>query len=124
MIYDEEDELYDFVNNFTNKQTDITLKIILSNGETLTTYNGGIYSNILKGIDVGTSLVTLRSDRRSLSGDLSSVKYLITQLTSFNIKSISFKNITVDFKNFETKSQLFYDFYRVADESGRNNWLP
>ena len=124
MVFDKEDELYDFVNNFTETQKNITLKINLSNGEILTTYEGAIYSNILKGIDVGTSLVSLRSDRQSLSGNLSSIKYLVTQLTSFNIKSISFKNFTVEFNNYETKGQLFYDFYRLADESGRSNWLP
>lgn len=104
----------------------MSLKIELANGETITSSRMAIYKSWLGvGFRLSTSLVSMRSDKRSLQGDISSIQYLVGQFSTSNIKSITFKGrYTVDFSSIDTKSQLCYDFYRLADEAGKSNILP
>ena len=104
----------------------MSLKLELANGETITSSEMAIYKSWLGiGFRLSTSLVSMRSDKRSLRGDISSIQYLVGQFSTNNIKSVTFKGrYTVDFSSIDTKSQLCYDFYRLADEAGKSNILP
>jgi hypothetical protein len=104
----------------------MSLKLELANGETITSSQMAIYKSWLGvGFRLSTSLVSMRSDKRSLRGDISSIQYLVGQFSTSNIKSVTFKGrYTVDFSSINTKSQLCYDFYRLADEAGKSNILP
>lgn len=98
----------------------------MENGETITSNEMAIYKSWLGlGIRLSTSLVSMRSNNRSLRGDISSIQYLVGQFSTSNIKSITFKGrYTVDFSSIDTKSQMCYNFFRLADESGKSNILP
>lgn len=104
----------------------MSLKLVMSNGEIITSSGMAMYKSWLGiGFRLSTSLVSMRSDKRSLRGDISSIQYLVGQFSTSNIKSVTFKNrYTVDFSSIDTKSQLCYDFYRLADEAGKSNILP
>ncbi|MBR4897819.1 MAG: hypothetical protein IKZ48_03420 [Prevotella sp.] len=104
----------------------MSLKIELANGETIQTNEMAIFKSWLGiGFRLSTSLVSMRSDKRSLRGDISSIQYLVGQFSTTNIKSVTFKGRhTVSFSGIDTKSQLCYDFFRLADESGKSNILP
>lgn len=104
----------------------MSLKFVMANGEIITSNEMAIYKSWLGiGFRLSTSLVSMRSDKRSLRGDISSIQYLIGQFSTSNIKSITFKGrYTVDFSSIDTKSQLCYDFYRLADEAGKSRMLP
>lgn len=104
----------------------MSLKLVMSNGEIITSSGMVMYKSWLGiGFRLSTSLVSMRSDKRSLRGDISSIQYLVGQFSTSNIKSVTFKNrYTVDFSSIDTKSQLCYDFYRLADEAGKSNILP
>lgn len=104
----------------------MSLKFELANGETITSSQMAIYKSWLGvGFRLSTSLVSMRSDKRSLRGDISSIQYLVGQFSTNNIKSVTFKGrYTVDFSSIDTKSRLCYDFYRLADEAGKSNILP
>lgn len=104
----------------------MTLKLVLSNGETITNNSMKILKNFFgMGIRLSFSLVSMRSDKRTLNGDISSIRYLVGLLSSVNIKSLTFKErYTVDLSSVETSSQLCYDFYRMSDESGNSRFLP
>ena len=104
----------------------MSLKFVMANGEVITSNEMAIYKSWLGiGFRLSTSLVSMRSDKRSLRGDISSIQYLIGQFSTSNILSVTFKGrYTVDFSNIDTKSQLCYDFYRLADEAGKSRMLP
>lgn len=104
----------------------MSMKMVLSNGEEITTSEMAIFKSWFGlGFRLSTSLVSMRSDKRSLRGDISSIQYLVGQFSTNNIKSITFKGrYTVDFSSIDTKSQLCYDFYRLADEAGKSRILP
>lgn len=104
----------------------MSMKLLLANGEEITTSDMAIFKSWFGlGFRLSTSLVSMRSDKRTLRGDISSIQYLIGQLSTSNIKSLTFKGrYTVDFSNIDTKSQLCYDFYRLADEAGKSRMLP
>lgn len=104
----------------------MSMKIELANGETIQTGEMAIFKSWLGiGFRLSTSLVSMRSDKRSLRGDISSIQYLVGLFSTSNIKSVTFKGrYTVSFSGIDTKSQLCYDFFRLADESGRSNILP
>ena len=118
-----DEKLYEYVENFKEKHENVKLQISLKNGETLTTQKCGIYPNVLNGIDVGTSLVNLRSDKKALYGDAASIKYLVNQLSYNNIKTISFEGFTIDIEMVDSRGQLLYDFYRIAKEIGNSKWI-
>lgn len=102
------------------------MKIVLANGEEITTNGMAIYKSWLGfGFRLSTSLVSMRSTNKSLCGDNSSIRYLVGQFSTNNIISVTFKGrYTVDFSGIDTKSQLCYDFYRLADEAGKSRILP
>lgn len=104
----------------------ISLKIELANGEILKS-NAMIMSKCgigSLGLGLSVSLVSIRSNKRSLSGSVLSTKYLIDQLSFNNIKTITFKEENVvNLSGIETKSQFCYDFHRLADEAGRMDIL-
>lgn len=104
----------------------MSMKLLLANGEEITTSEMAIFKSWFGlGFRLSTSLVSMRSNKRSLRGDISSIQYLVGQLSVVNIKSVTFKGrYTVDFSNIDTKSQLCYDFYRLADEAGKTKILP
>lgn len=104
----------------------MSLKLVMSNGEIITSSGMAMYKSWLGiGFRLSTSLVSMRSDKRSLRGDISSIQYLVGQFSVANIKSVTFKGrYTVDFSSIDTKSQLCYDFYRLADEAGKSRILP
>ncbi len=104
----------------------MSLEFEMENGETITSNEMAIYKSWLGlGIRLSTSLVSMRSNNRSLRGDISSIQYLVGQFSTSNIKSITFKGrYTVDFSSIDTKSQMCYNFFRLADESGKSNILP
>lgn len=104
----------------------MSLKLELANGETITSTETTIYRSWFGvGLRLSTSLVSMRSDKRSLSGNISSIKYLVGQYSLNNIKSITFKGkYTIDLSIMNTKTQLCYDFYRLADEAGMSKILP
>lgn len=122
-ILDEEHQLYDFCKNFTVKEENVEIKILLSNGETISTTKGFIVDGIL-GVDVGGSLVSYRSDKKYLSGDLSSINYLIRQLSLHKMMTISFKGFTINVSHIDMKGQLLCGFIYLAEKSGHMNWLP
>ena len=105
---------------------DMSLKLVMENGEVITSDGMSIFKSWLGiGFRLSTSLVSMRSDKRSLRGDLSSIQYLVGQFSTSNIKSLTFKGkYTIDFSSIDTKSQLCYDFYRLADEAGKSKILP
>lgn len=102
------------------------LSIQLSNGETITTNEMAIYKSWLGlGFRLSASLVGMRSDKRSLSGDASSNRVLVGLFMHNQIKTVTFKGrYTIDFSDYDTKGQLLYDFHRLADEAGRLDILP
>lgn len=104
----------------------MSMKLVLSNGEEITTSEMAIFKSWFGlGFRLSTSLVSMRSNKRSLRGDISSIQYLVGQFSVANIKSVTFKGrYTVDFSSIDTKSQLCYDFYRLADEAGKSRILP
>lgn len=104
----------------------MSMKLVLSNGEEITTSDMAIFKSLFGlGFRLSTSLVSMRSNKRSLRGDISSIRYLVGQFSTINIKSVTFKGrYTVDFSSIDTKSQLCYDFYRLADEAGNTRILP
>lgn len=104
----------------------MSLKLVMANGEVITSNEMTMYKSWLGiGFRLSTSLVSMRSDKRSLRGDISSIQYLVGQFSTSNIKSVTFKGrYTVDFSSIDTKGQLCYDFYRLADEAGKSNILP
>ncbi len=104
----------------------MSMKLVLANGEEITTSEMAIFKSWFGlGFRLSTSLVSMRSNKRSLRGDISSIQYLIGQFSTSNIVSVTFKNrYTVDFSSVDTKSQLCYDFYRMADEAGKSRILP
>lgn len=115
------------LNNLSEDGLDnMSLKIELSNGEIVSSNGMAIYKSWLGiGFRLSTSLVSMRSDIRSLSGDISSIKYLVGQFSFNNIKSITFKGrYIIDLSSIDTKSQLCYDFYRLAEEAGKSRILP
>lgn len=102
------------------------IKLLLANGEEITTNEMAIFKSWFGlGFRLSTSLASMRSNKRSLRGDFSSIQYLVGQFSLSNIKSVTFKGrYTVDFSRIDTKTQLCYDFYRLADEAGKSKILP
>ena len=102
------------------------LKIQFVNGEIITTSEMAIYKSWLGlGIRLSSSLVDMRSNKKSLSGDASSNRYLVGQFMHNKIKSITFKGrYTIDLSEIDPKGHLLYDFHRLADEAGRTDILP
>lgn len=125
--YISEDDYDGLRENLSEEGLDnMLLKIQLSNGEIITSNEMTIFKSWLGiGIRLSASLVGMRSDKRSLSGDASSNRYLVGQFMHSNIKSVTFKGrYTIDFSKVDTKGQLLYDFHRLADEAGRTDILP
>lgn len=115
------------INNLSDGGLDnMSIKLVLGNGEEITTNEMSIFKSLFGfGFRLSTSLASMRSNKRSLRGDISSVQYLIGQFSLSNIKTVTFKGrYTVDFSQIDTKSQLCYDFYRLADEAGKSRLLP
>lgn len=125
--YVTEEDFDGIINNLSDEGLmNMSLQIVLANGEVLTSSNMAIYKSWLGiGFRLSASLANMRSDRRSLSGDFSSIKYLVGQFSTCNIKTVTFKGrYTVDFSQIDTKSQLCYDFFRMAEEAGKKSILP
>lgn len=115
------------INNLSEEGLkNMSMKLVLANGEEITTSEMAIFKSWFGlGFRLSTSLVSMRSNKRSLRGDLTSIQYLVGQFSLSNIKSVTFKGrYTVDFSKIDTKSQLCYDFYRLADEAGKSRILP
>lgn len=100
------------------------VKILLSNGETLT-LKAMLNFTAIFCFTLSTNLIHFRSDKRSLNGDLSSIKYLVGQLSYYNIKTLIIDDQhVIDFSGIDTKSQFCYDFCKVAEGCGQSNILP
>ena len=125
--YVTEDDFDGIIKNLSDDGLEnMSLKLVFANGEVITSSKMSIYKSWLGiGFRLSASLVNMRSDKRSLSGDFSSIRYLVGQFSISNIKSVTFKGrYSVDFSGIDTKTQLCYDFYRLADESGKSEILP
>ena len=123
----DENDYGGIINNLSDDGLkNMSMKLVLSNGEEITTSEMAIFKSWFGlGFRLSTSLVSMRSNKHSLRGDITSIQYLVGQFSVVNIKSVTFKGrYTVDFSNIDTKSQLCYDFYRLADEAGKSRILP
>ena len=97
----------------------------MENGEVLSSKDAIVQKLSSGWFLVSIYLVHLQSDKTSLGGNIYSVKYHIGQFSIHNIKSITIKEkYKIDLSTMDTKSQLCYDFYRIAKESGLSNILP
>ena len=87
--YVTEEDFDGIINNLSDEGLmNMSLQIVLANGEVLTSSNMAIYKSWLGiGFRLSASLANMRSDRRSLSGDFSSIKYLVGQFSTCNIKT-------------------------------------
>lgn len=130
MIMDTTTKLYSICNNLTkakgSKMDNITLQITLENDEILTSSRTKLGSTFLGlGVEVSTSLVNFKSNKKSLTGDLSSVKYCIDCLSCNKIKSISFEGCEIDLSSGSEilREKILYCFYRMAKEAERSDLL-
>ena len=102
----------------------MNMEITLSNGEIITSNSSSIGSTTL-GFTMATNLVYMRSNKKSISGTESDIRYLIERLSHNNIMSIRIKGrYTIDLSGKNTQDQLLYDFHRLCNESGRVTLLP
>lgn len=100
------------------------MEITLSNGEIITSNSTSIGKTAL-GFQIVTNLFFMRSNKKSLSGTDSDIRYLIERLSHNNIMSIRIKGrYTIDLSGKNTQDQLLYDFHRLCNESGRVSLLP
>lgn len=112
-------------NEFFKNMAFVPIKIEMENGEVLSSKDAIVQKLSSGWFLVSIYLVHLHSDKTSLGGNIYSVKYHIGQFSTHNIKSITIKEkYKIDLSTMDTKSQLCYDFYRMAKESGLSNILP
>ena len=125
-IMDTTTRLYSIYCNITKgtKMDNITSQITLENDEILTSSRTKLGSTLL-GMEVSTSLVNFKSNKKSLTGDLSSIKYCIDCLSCNKIKSISFEGCEIDLSSGSEllREKILYCFYRMAKEAERSDLL-
>ena len=118
----ENDGIYELYSK-SNTQKNLTVTLTLVDGETFTTKNGAIVKNeIANKVSVFTLLKDVRSDRKTLREDYSSVKYVVERLTQTNIKTINVNGCTIDVSGLDTKGQML-QIFRTLSQNTNTSFL-
>ena len=118
----ENDGIYELYSK-SKTQKNLTITMTLVDGEILTVRNGAIVKNeIANKVSALTILKDVRSDRKFLRGDFSSVKYVVERLIQTSIKTININGCTIDVSRLDTKGQML-QIFRILSQNTNTSFI-